>query len=156
MSNLIKKLIDFEMKASSDLQLQFFLLSAIRQNRVRSKKMHQKNGKKYDIQFITIQTLNPIRNTISACQKIFNFFSRKKMFWELKNEKCQMKIFCKDVETLNEEILNLFGLECKVQTQFKECYNTGGPRYMRSFYLQFRIYAIQKWPFFWNLSSNLW
>jgi len=32
---------------------------------------------------------------------------------------------------------------------------TGGPRYMRSFYLQFRIYAIRKWPFFWNLSSNL-
>jgi len=31
---------------------------------------------------------------------------------------------------------------------------TGGPRYMRSFYLWFRIYAIQKWPFFWNLSSN--
>ncbi len=26
---------------------------------------------------------------------------------------------------------------------------------MRSFYLQFRIYAIQKLPFFWNLSSNL-
>jgi len=25
---------------------------------------------------------------------------------------------------------------------------------MRSFYLRFRVYAIQKWPFFWNLSSN--
>ncbi len=24
---------------------------------------------------------------------------------------------------------------------------------MRSFYLQFRVYAIQKWPLFWNLSS---
>ncbi len=90
MSNLIKKLIDFEMKASSDLQLQFFLLSAIRQNRVRSKKMHQKNGKKYDIQFITIQTLNPIRNTISACQKIFNFFRIKNVLrtkkWKMSNE----------------------------------------------------------------------
>jgi len=32
---------------------------------------------------------------------------------------------------------------------------TGGPRYMRSFYLQFRVYAIQKWPFFWDPSSNL-
>jgi hypothetical protein len=43
---------------------------------------------------------------------------------------------------------------------------TGGPRYMRSFYLRFRVYmsqafaeirhfhTIQKWPFFWNLSSN--
>jgi len=26
---------------------------------------------------------------------------------------------------------------------------------MRSFYLRFRVYAIQKWPFSWNLSSNL-
>ena len=26
---------------------------------------------------------------------------------------------------------------------------------MRSFYLQFRIYATENWPFFWNLSSNL-
>jgi len=25
---------------------------------------------------------------------------------------------------------------------------------MRSFYLRFRVYAIQIWPFFWNLSSN--
>ncbi len=33
---------------------------------------------------------------------------------------------------------------------------TGGPRYMRSFYMRFRIYAIEKWSFFWNLSSNLW
>jgi len=33
--------------------------------------------------------------------------------------------------------------------------NTGRPRYMRSFYLRFRVYAIQKWPFFWNLSSNI-
>ncbi len=33
---------------------------------------------------------------------------------------------------------------------------TGGPRYMRSFYMRFRVYAIEKWPFFWNLSSNLW
>jgi len=33
--------------------------------------------------------------------------------------------------------------------------NTGGPHYMRSFYLQIHVYAIEKWPFFWNLSSNL-
>jgi len=33
--------------------------------------------------------------------------------------------------------------------------NTGSPRYMRSFYLQFCVYAIQKWPLFWNLSSDL-
>ncbi len=33
--------------------------------------------------------------------------------------------------------------------------NTGDPHYMRSFYLRFRIYDIEKWPFFWNLSSNL-
>jgi len=26
--------------------------------------------------------------------------------------------------------------------------STGSPRYMRSFYLQFCIYAIRKWPFF--------
>jgi len=26
---------------------------------------------------------------------------------------------------------------------------------MWSFYLQIRIYVIEKWPFFWNLSSNL-
>ncbi len=31
---------------------------------------------------------------------------------------------------------------------------TGGPRYMQTFYLQFRVHAIQKCPFFWNLSSN--
>ena len=34
--------------------------------------------------------------------------------------------------------------------------NTGGPRYMRSFYLRFCVYAIEKWPFSQNLSSNLW
>jgi len=33
--------------------------------------------------------------------------------------------------------------------------STGGPHYMRSFYLWFQVYAIQKWPFFWDLSSNL-
>ncbi len=33
--------------------------------------------------------------------------------------------------------------------------NTGSPRYMRSFYLRFRGYAIKKWPLFWNLSSDL-
>jgi len=33
--------------------------------------------------------------------------------------------------------------------------DTGSPRYMRSFYLRFRVYAIQKWPLFWNLSSDL-
>jgi len=27
---------------------------------------------------------------------------------------------------------------------------------MRSFYLQFRVYVIEKFAFFWNLSSNLW
>jgi len=27
---------------------------------------------------------------------------------------------------------------------------------MRSFYLRFHVYAIEKLPFFWNLSSNLW
>ncbi len=32
---------------------------------------------------------------------------------------------------------------------------TGGPHYMRSIYLQFCVYAIQKWPLFWNISSNL-
>jgi len=40
----------------------------------------------------------------------------------------------------------------------RECYNiminTGGPRYMQSFYLRC-VYAIEKWSFFWNLSSNL-
>jgi len=34
--------------------------------------------------------------------------------------------------------------------------STGSPRYMRSFYLRFRIYSNEKWPFSWNLSSNLW
>ena len=33
--------------------------------------------------------------------------------------------------------------------------NTGGPRYMQSFYLRFHVYATQNWPFFWNPSSNL-
>ncbi len=31
----------------------------------------------------------------------------------------------------------------------------GGPRYMRSFYLRFRIYAIGNWPFLGNLSPTL-
>ncbi len=34
--------------------------------------------------------------------------------------------------------------------------STGSPRYMRSFFLRFRIYLNEKWPFSWNLSSNLW
>ncbi len=38
--------------------------------------------------------------------------------------------------------------------------STGCPRYMRSFYLQFRIYVIHKWSLFWNLYpliySNPW
>ena len=29
------------------------------------------------------------------------------------------------------------------------------PRYVRSFFLQFRVCATENWPFFWNLSSNL-
>jgi hypothetical protein len=33
--------------------------------------------------------------------------------------------------------------------------NTGGPRFMRSFYLQIRIYAIENDPYLYNLSSNL-
>ncbi len=32
---------------------------------------------------------------------------------------------------------------------------TGGPRYMKPFYLRFHVYAIEKWPFSWNLSSTL-
>jgi hypothetical protein len=32
---------------------------------------------------------------------------------------------------------------------------TGGPLYMRSFYLRIRVSAIANWPFFWNLSPNL-
>jgi hypothetical protein len=28
--------------------------------------------------------------------------------------------------------------------------STGGPRYMRPFYLRFRVCAIEKWPFSWN------
>ncbi len=43
-------------------------------------------------------------------------------------------------------------LKSKVDAYVFSC--TGGPRYMRSFYLRFRVYAIQKWHFFWNLSSN--
>ncbi len=31
--------------------------------------------------------------------------------------------------------------------QFSMITNTGGPRYMRSFYLRIRVYAIEKWPF---------
>jgi len=38
---------------------------------------------------------------------------------------------------------------------FKDLTYTDGPRYMQSFYLRFRVYPIEKWPFFWNLSSNL-
>jgi hypothetical protein len=33
--------------------------------------------------------------------------------------------------------------------------STGGPRYMWPFYLRFCVCAIEKWPFSWNLSSNL-
>jgi len=33
--------------------------------------------------------------------------------------------------------------------------STGGPRYMRPFYLRFHVYAIEKWPFSWNLSINV-
>jgi len=31
---------------------------------------------------------------------------------------------------------------------FKRNPCTGGPRYMQTFYLRFRVYAIQKWPFY--------
>jgi len=34
-------------------------------------------------------------------------------------------------------------------------HSTGSPHYLRSFYLPFGVYAIQKWPLFWNLSSDL-
>jgi len=42
---------------------------------------------------------------------------------------------------------------CSLLNLWKD--NTGGPRYMLSFYLRIRVYANEKWPFFWNLSSNL-
>ncbi len=32
---------------------------------------------------------------------------------------------------------------------------TGGPRYMRSFYLPIRLSAIANWPFFWKVTPNL-
>jgi len=38
-------------------------------------------------------------------------------------------------------------LECNGFEFLQSISCTGGPRYMRSFYLQFCVYAIQKWPF---------
>jgi len=43
----------------------------------------------------------------------------------------------------------------KLDRFFKlEIYCKGGPRYMRSFYLWFHIYATENWLFFQNLSSS--
>jgi len=41
------------------------------------------------------------------------------------------------------------------QNYYRYFKSTGGPRYMRTFYLRFRVYSIPKWPFFCNLTSNL-
>jgi len=56
-----------------------------------------------------------------------------------------------------KERQHLFKVYLLIVTKHTCLYNTNtdGPRYMRSFYLQICIYAIEKWPFFWNLSSNL-
>jgi len=40
-------------------------------------------------------------------------------------------------------------------TSFIYSIYAGGPHYMQSFYLQICVFVIEKWPFFWNLSSNL-
>jgi len=53
---------------------------------------------------------------------------------------CILKARC-HITLLLHEIITLFEHSC--------C------SYMQSFYLQFCVYAIEKWPFFWSLSSNL-
>ncbi len=47
----------------------------------------------------------------------------------------------------------LVSLLINISKQHFTC--TGGPRYMRSFYLQFRVYAIENRPFLRNFSPNL-
>ncbi len=46
----------------------------------------------------------------------------------------------------DEVFLNASTLKIKGAFTLFEC--TGGPRYMRSFYLRFRVYAIEKLAFF--------
>jgi len=49
-------------------------------------------------------------------------------------------------------------LKTTVATQLEECilkHCTGGPRYIRTFYLRFHIYAIKIMAFQRNLSSNI-
>jgi len=38
-------------------------------------------------------------------------------------------------------------LDFKSSLSISDLYYTGGPRYMQSFYLRFRVYEIEKWPF---------
>ncbi len=56
-----------------------------------------------------------------------------------------------------KKCLMQFDLLRKIQNCWKISKNshTGGPRNMGSFYLQFRVYAIENRPFLRNISSNL-
>jgi len=58
---------------------------------------------------------------------------------------------------LSFTVAELIELDRRTHHNLHLCLNlcTGGPHYMRSFYLRIHVYAIGKWPFFWNLSSNL-
>jgi len=98
-----------------------------------------------------------VTNNLENYCKFFLSFSFDCCFLFKNNEVLKL-IFYKSVKmTKKKEKKSSFFAQAQQDLGFVKVFfnNTVGPRYMRSFYLWFRVYLIEKWPFFWNLSSNL-
>ena len=72
--------------------------------------------------------------------------------WRLKHFKVNK---VRTIVELKEVLVATFNLTWIKSVFWNSFWTTGGPLYMRSFFLQFREYATENWPFFWKPSSNL-
>ncbi len=106
----------------------------------------------------TISTLGPSINDVRTF--MFSLFCFKNTIsHKSDNNEPMMKIIYKSKSILNPPICSTMCIRnfeegFKIFFYYKTAY-TGGPRYMRSFYLRIRVFAIANWPYLWNLSPNL-
>jgi len=101
------------------------------------------------------------KSSVSTLQKVKNFTSRYfgQQFSIWSEYTLSRRTAQKFSLRLNPSKAWLFNHLCNVRHVIVAAplgiFNTGSPRYMRCFYLRFCVYAIQKWPLFWNLFSDL-
>jgi len=73
--------------------------------------------------------------------RLFDKYNGKKCFYQLNEENLE------DILSNTSYAVKRFVFFMK-QSKMPCFWSTGGPRYMRSFYLRFHKYVIEKWPFF--------